>query len=117
LVGFLVHWTVLSVVAAWRLYDAGLRQPTVARRRMHMLALAVAAITIAIFLAAASSARYSGVALATGIIAFLSEIALLPGLATSSRSTCRAGRSSSGRRRTRRSSGTRSSRSCARSGA
>lgn len=54
---FLVHWTVLSVLAATRLSRAGRAQPTVARRRMKMLAFATGAITVAIFFVAASASR------------------------------------------------------------
>src|SRR4051794_5486211 len=35
---FMVHWTVLSTVSAMRLWRAGAEQPTVARRRMQLLA-------------------------------------------------------------------------------
>src|SRR5581483_11945195 len=55
LAGFLVHWTVLSVFSAWRLWHAGSGQPSVARRRMRLLAVASGAITLALFLVAGSS--------------------------------------------------------------
>ena len=80
-VGFLVHWTVLSVVAAWRLWRAGERQPSVARRRMQFLALAVAMITIAIVLVAASDDPDSPAAQASTIVGFLCGCCFLLGLA------------------------------------
>ncbi len=39
LVAFLIHWTVLSSVAATRLWRAGRGQPRVARNRLRLLAL------------------------------------------------------------------------------
>jgi signal transduction histidine kinase len=81
LTGFLVHWSVLSVVASARLWTAGKHQPTVARRRMQMLAFAATAITIAIFVSAGSSGDDKPGALASGIIAFASAIGFWLGLA------------------------------------
>jgi signal transduction histidine kinase len=81
LVGFLVHWTVLTVVVAVRLWRAGAGQPSVARRRMRMLAFASAAITVALVLAAPSSDRDSELALASALLASVSALAFLIGLA------------------------------------
>jgi signal transduction histidine kinase len=79
LVAFVVHWTILAVIAAWRLWRAGLGQPGVARRRMHMLSLASAAITAAIILVAIASEPATR--LASGVLATISAIAFLLGLA------------------------------------
>ena len=53
LVAFVVHWTLLAIVVAVRLWRAGRRQPSVARRRMQTLSAASAAITLALVVAAA----------------------------------------------------------------
>ncbi len=79
--GFVVHWTVLSVVAALRLWRAGAGQPSVARRRMQFLALAVSMITLAIVLVAASDDPDSRAAQASTLIGFLSGCCFLLGLA------------------------------------
>ena len=76
---FVLHWTILSVVAAWRLWRAGLGQPGVARRRMHMLSLASAAITAAIIMVAIASEPATQ--LASGALATISAVAFLLGLA------------------------------------
>ncbi|MDX6512154.1 MAG: hypothetical protein QOE36_1658 [Gaiellaceae bacterium] len=81
LAAFLLHWTVLTVLVAWRLWGAGRSQPSVARRRMRMLAFAAATITLAIFAAAASGDSHSGFALATALLASISAVAFLLGLA------------------------------------
>jgi len=44
---FLVHWTLLTSVSARLLWRAGRGQPSVARRRMRLLAGATVAITVA----------------------------------------------------------------------
>jgi signal transduction histidine kinase len=79
LIAFVVHWTILSVVAAWRLWRAGLGQPGVARRRMHMLSLASAAITAAIIMVSIGSEP--GTQLASQVLATISAVAFLLGLA------------------------------------
>ena len=78
---FLVHWTVLTVVAAWRLWHAGRAQPSVARRRMHLLAFAATAITAALISNVAAADSDSAVAFASGLFATVSAIAFLLGLA------------------------------------
>lgn len=81
LVAFLVHWTTLSIIAAVRLWRAGRGQPSIARRRMRLLAAACALITAAILLAGLSPANDSGLSLAIGLLATLSGVAFLLGLA------------------------------------
>jgi signal transduction histidine kinase len=79
---FLVHWTLLSILAAWRLAAAGREQPSVARRRMRLLAFASAAITLAIFLLVASAGTSgSAVRLATDVVAAFAVVAFYLGLA------------------------------------
>jgi signal transduction histidine kinase len=60
---FLVHWTLLTSVSARLLWRAGRGQPSVARRRMRLLAGATVAITVALFLAVPSGSRDSVLAL------------------------------------------------------
>jgi signal transduction histidine kinase len=51
-IAFTVHWTLLAIVVMYRLWTAGRGEPSVARRRMQVLALAAAAITLALIIAA-----------------------------------------------------------------
>jgi signal transduction histidine kinase len=81
LAGFLIHWTVLSSVAATRLWRAGGGQPVVARRRMRILAFAAALLTVALFAAAATSRSYSAASLASSALGIVSAIAFLLALA------------------------------------
>ena len=81
LVAFLIHWTVLSSVAANRLWRAGGGQPVVARRRMRLLALAAALLTVALFAAAATSRSYSAASLASSALGILSALAFILALA------------------------------------
>ena len=80
LVGFLVHWTVLSVYSASRLWRAGSGQPSVARRRMRLLAVASGAITLALFLVAGSSDGGESLTAAAQALALVSVLAFLLGL-------------------------------------
>src|SRR5256714_9948606 len=81
LTGFLIHWTVLSSVAATRLWRAGRGQPAVARRRMRILAFAAALLTIALFAAAATSQSYSVLAFISSALGIATALALLAALA------------------------------------
>jgi signal transduction histidine kinase len=78
---FMIHWSVLSIVSARRLWLAGTAQPTVARRRMHLLASASAGLTVALLLVVFSSDRDSALSLASGALGFLSVVAFLLGFA------------------------------------
>jgi signal transduction histidine kinase len=78
---FMIHWSVLSIVSAVRLWRAGMAQPSVARRRMQLLALASTGLVVALLLALFSSNEDSGVAVGTQILAFLSAAAFLVGFA------------------------------------
>jgi signal transduction histidine kinase len=79
-VAFVAHWTLLASVSTWRLWRAGRHQPGVARRRMRVLALAVVAVTAALFLAAAGPDEGSAVGLATTLLVTASAILFLLGL-------------------------------------
>lgn len=78
---FLVHWTILLVTVAVRLWRAGTGQPSVARRRMRTLAAAAIVITAALFVAAAGPDSDSWVALGVGLLATVSALSFLLGLA------------------------------------
>ena len=59
-IAFVIHWSVLLLIVAVRLWRAGRTEATVARRRMEMLAVASTAITAALVLAAAGARRRLG---------------------------------------------------------
>jgi signal transduction histidine kinase len=80
-VAFLFHWTALSIIAAVRLWRAGRGQPSVAQRRMRLLAAACALVTAAILLAGLSPGEDSPVSLLIGLLASASGVAFLLGLA------------------------------------
>ncbi len=81
LIAFLIHWSVLLAVVALRMWRAARGTPTVARRRLHLLAAASALITLALLLAGAGSGDESGLEAATTVLATLSALAFLLGLA------------------------------------
>jgi signal transduction histidine kinase len=81
LAAFLIHWSVLSIVGAARLWRAGIGQPSVARRRMRLLAFASAAITLAIVVSVLQSGTASVAAVVSGVLAFVSAISFTLGLA------------------------------------
>ena len=68
---FFVHWVVLSAASARQLWLAGRNQPSVARRRMRLLAVAVLLLTIALLLTT-SADRDSVRAFVTEVIAIVS---------------------------------------------
>ena len=80
LIAFMLHWSVLSIVSAARLWRAGTAQPTVARRRMQLLSTASSGLVIALLLAVITTDQYSGLSLASGALGFLSAAAFLLGL-------------------------------------
>ena len=78
---FLIHWTILLVTVALRLWRAGTGQPSVARRRMRTLALAAILLTAALFIAAAGADSDSWLALVVGVLAAVSAVSFVLGLA------------------------------------
>ena len=78
-VAFLFHWSVLSIIAAVRLWPAGRGQPSVAQRRMRFLAAAAALLTAAVLLAGLGS-EDSALAV-VGILATLSGLGFILGVA------------------------------------
>ena len=77
---FFLHWTTLSVVTSSRLFRAGRAQPTVARRRMQMLAFAAAAITVALIVVGLGGSG-NPATLAADILATVAVVAFFLGLA------------------------------------
>jgi signal transduction histidine kinase len=80
LAAFVFHWTLLTVVVAGRLWLAGRGQPSVARKRMRLLAAAAVLITLALLLAVPETADDSAAALATDLLVTVSALAFLIGL-------------------------------------
>lgn len=81
LVAFLFHWSMLSIIAAVRLWRAGHRQSRLAQRRMRFLAAASALLTAALLLAALGTSENSPLSLAIGFLASLSGIGFILGVA------------------------------------
>ena len=69
---FLAYWSVLSLVAAARLWRAGRGQPSVARRRMRLLSLGALGLTAALVIAGAAEDDETATALFTQSIALVS---------------------------------------------
>ena len=80
-IAFVLHWTLLSIVVAARLWRAGRGEPGVSRRRMEMLSLAAAAITIALVIVALVPDPGRGVDLAAQVLVLLSVVGFVLGLA------------------------------------
>jgi signal transduction histidine kinase len=78
---FVIHWSVLLLIVAVRLWRAGRTEASVARRRMEMLVIAATAIIAALVLAAAGGDDDSPRALAVGLLATLSAVAFMLGFA------------------------------------
>jgi signal transduction histidine kinase len=81
LIGFGIHWTVLSAVVAARLWFAGRSEPTVARRRMQTLAVATTSLALAILVLVVNNDPDSLAALAAQVLGFLSAVCFWLGLA------------------------------------
>ena len=81
LVGFLLHWSLLSVISSVRLWRAGRGQPNLSRRRMRLLASASALLTAALFVAAFATEEDSPLAAAGGLLALVSSLGFYLGLA------------------------------------
>lgn len=78
---FMVHCTVLSTISALRLWRAGRAQPTVARRRMQLLAIASVGLVVALLLAVFTTDQDSSIGLVSGVLGLLSAAAFLLGFA------------------------------------
>jgi signal transduction histidine kinase len=78
---FLVHWTVLSIVVAVRLWRARSGQPSAVRRRMEMFSFGATSITAALVIAGTGPASDSPAALAVSLLGTLSGATFLLALA------------------------------------
>ncbi|NUT56147.1 MAG: HAMP domain-containing histidine kinase [Thermoleophilia bacterium] len=78
-VGFLVHWSVLLLLVAARLWRAGRLEASVARRRMQMLALGSTALAAALLLSVGAGDDHSWFALSVGLLGTLGAIGFLLG--------------------------------------
>lgn len=78
---FTLHWTLLTIVVTWRLWRAGRGEASVPRRRMRLLAVAAALITVALFVAISSPTEGSGADLFGSALSTLSALLFLIGLA------------------------------------
>src|SRR2546421_563238 len=78
---FFAHWAVLSILSASSLWRAGRAQPTVARRRMQLLALASGSLTVALLLAILTTKEHGALSLGSQLLALLSVAAFLFGFA------------------------------------
>jgi signal transduction histidine kinase len=81
LIAFLFHWSVLSIIAAIRLWRAGHRQPRLAQRRMRFLAAAATLLTAGLLLAGLGPSETSPLSLAIGGLVSLSGIGFILGVA------------------------------------
>jgi signal transduction histidine kinase len=82
LIAFLVHWTALSIVVTVRLWRSARHQPSVARRRMELFGFGAAAITLTLLVSGGlDPAEDSALALVVSLLATLSALAFLLGLA------------------------------------
>lgn len=78
---FVVHWTVLTVVSGLRLWRGARGEPTVARRRMQLLVLAMLGVTVALVFSAFGPEDEPWAELVVAILITLSAVAFLLGLA------------------------------------
>ena len=78
---FFVHWLVLLGAAGTILFRAGRAQPSVARRRMQLLAFASVTLGVTLLLALPTSTTDSGFGLATQVLGFVCVVAFLVGFA------------------------------------
>ena len=79
LVALIVQFGAVSLIAAARLWRAGRGQPSVARNRMQMLAIAASALTAALFFAVVTPADEAGLKIGTSTLALASALAFLLG--------------------------------------
>ena len=81
IIAFLVYWTVLAVIVAATLWRAGHGQPSVARHRMRLLSVAALLITVAVLLQGGNPEGSATLELASTVLAIVSALAFLLGLA------------------------------------
>jgi PAS domain S-box-containing protein len=80
----LVHWSFLSAVVSVRFWQAGRGQPTVARRRMRVLASGSAALAVGLIVAGAAPTapgEVTGTTIVVQVVGILSAVLFLGGFA------------------------------------
>jgi signal transduction histidine kinase len=80
-VGFLLHWALLSATSGWRLWRAGRGLPSVSRKRMRLLAVAAASLTVALFVSVSDGGDDSWLRASSQILAFVTAVLFYLGLA------------------------------------
>ena len=80
LVALLIQFGAVSMLAAGRLWRAGIGQPSVARTRMQMLAIATMALTATLFFAVITPADEAGLRIGTSVLGLIAALAFLLGL-------------------------------------
>ena len=78
---FTIHWTLLTVVVTYRLWTAGRGEASVPRKRMRLLAVAAATITLALLVSVSGTSDGSTAALVATLLSSLSALTFLIGLA------------------------------------
>lgn len=78
---FTIHWTLLTVVVTYRLWTAGRVEASVPRKRMRLLALAAATITLSLLFSVGATTEESVASLVSTLLSSLSALMFLVGLA------------------------------------
>jgi signal transduction histidine kinase len=78
---FTIHWTFLTIVVTYRLWTAGRGEASVPRKRMGLLALASATITLSLLISIAGGTRGSVSSLVATLLSSMSALTFLVGLA------------------------------------
>jgi signal transduction histidine kinase len=78
---FTIHWTLLTVVVTYRLWTAGKGEASVPRKRMRLLAMAAAAITVSLLISVADGSDDSVASLVATLLSSTSALLFLVGLA------------------------------------
>ena len=81
IIALLVQWSGLLIVVAVRLWRAGRGQPTVARRRMRLLSVASAGLTLVLLIAGTASEAGPGLSIFTSLLTTASTLAFFFGFA------------------------------------
>ena len=78
---FTIHWTLLTIVVTYRLWTAGRGEASVPRKRMRLLALASATITLSLLIGVAGASDGSVASLVATLLSTVSALTFLVGLA------------------------------------
>ena len=78
---FTIHWTLLTVVVTYRLWSTGRGEASVPRKRMRLLALAAATITLSLLFSVGATSEESVASLVSTLLSSLSALMFLVGLA------------------------------------